>query len=59
MVILLILGYVGSTAYNWYNAKQSAKAAQIYAGVITALNNGQDAEVYKITDQLIADLPSN
>lgn len=58
VVVLLILGYVGSTGYNWYNTKQSAKAAQIYAGVITALNNNQDAEVYKITDQLIADLPN-
>ena len=28
-VLLLILGYIGSTGYNWYNTKQSANGANL------------------------------
>ncbi len=58
LAVVLVVGYIGSTAYNWHQQSQAQKAAVVYNTFTTALNSADNKGMYKTADNLIADLPS-
>ena len=58
LVIVLILGYIGSTAYSWHQQNQAQKAAAIYLDFSNAITANDTVKALKDADELIADLPA-
>lgn len=58
LAVVLVVGYIGSTAYNWHQQSQAQKAAVVYNTFTKALNSADNKGMYKAADNLIADLPS-
>ena len=58
IAVVLVLGYIGSSTYNWYQGSQAQKAAVLYDNFSTAVNNQNNKQAYQITDDLISNLPS-
>jgi len=57
LAVVLVVGYIGSTAYNWHQQSQAQKAAVVYNTFTTALNSADNKGMYKAADSLIAELP--
>ena len=57
LIIILIVGYAGSSAYNWHQQSQAQSAAAIYLDFNTALTANDTPKALKAADKLVAELP--
>lgn len=57
IVIILILGYIGSSIYNWHQQSQAQDAAKVYEKFSGAITSGNTNLVYTTADDLMTNLP--
>ena len=57
LVGVLIIGYIGSSVYQWHQKSQSQKAAAVYAQFSDAISAKNNPQAFKLTDELIANQP--
>lgn len=57
IVVLLIIGYVVSSAYSWYQQSQSQKAAALYVDFSKNVTSGNAEKTYADADKMIAEMP--
>lgn len=56
-VSLVILGYIGSSIYQWQQKSQAQEAAVLYTQLGSAVAANEFKQVFKLTDQLMLTLP--
>lgn len=57
VISLLVIGYVISSAYTWYQQSQAQKAVVVYQTFTEEVADGDNAKAFVTTDKLIADMP--
>lgn len=57
VILLLIIGYIASSIYQWYQQKQAQKAAVIYLDFTSAFNNQDYNKAVSLANQMISTLP--
>jgi predicted negative regulator of RcsB-dependent stress response len=58
LVVLLAIGYAGSSAYSWHKASQSQKAVSVYQVFVTDLSAKNNSGAFTQADSLIATYPA-
>lgn len=58
LVILIGLGYAGTSAYSWHQASQSEKAVTVYQSFVTSFNTKNNSEAFNTADSLLANYAS-
>lgn len=58
LIITIIIGYAGSSAYNWHQQSQAQSAAAIYLDFNNALTANDVPKALQVTDKLVAELPA-
>lgn len=57
VVALLIIGYIGSSGYSWYQQSQSQKAVVIYQEFTQAVTSGDNSKAFSAADKLTSEMP--
>jgi predicted negative regulator of RcsB-dependent stress response len=57
VIVLLIIGYISSTAYSWHQQSQAKNAATIYSDFTKAVTSGDMQKSFTIADNLTQNLP--
>lgn len=57
LVVVLILGYVGSSVYTWHQQSQAQQAAAVYETFTNAVESNNTQLIYKTADDLVQNLP--
>ncbi len=57
LVVILIIAYIASVAWNWHNKQQALKAANIYNEFTTSITAKDKTKVYALANELEQQYP--